>query len=119
MRHFWSQIQGFLFLHKNWCFNKFEGTGLKYNNNFFKFQSKITQKRHFGSKFQDFHSCMKLCVLTTSRVLISNMVIVFLTYSPKIGLQCKVFLFYKKHCILRISRQLVSKISIVFLKFQS
>ena len=37
IRHFWSEIQGFLFLHQTLQQDKFEDVDLKHDNNIFKF----------------------------------------------------------------------------------
>ena len=65
-----------------WYLDKLEGADFKYDISFFKFQSKNTQKEPFWSKFKNFYFCTKLCILINSRVLISNMAIIFQTYSP-------------------------------------
>ena len=54
IRHFWSQIQAFLFFLKILQLDKFEGTGLKYNNIVFKFQPKNTEIWHFWFQIQIF-----------------------------------------------------------------
>ena len=60
-----------------WYFDKLEGADFKYDLSFFKFQSKNTQKGPFWSKFKNFYFCTKLCILMNSRVLISNMAMIF------------------------------------------
>ena len=67
-----------------WYLDKLEGADGKYDISFFKFQSENTQKGPFLSKFKNFYFCTKLCILINSRVLISNMGIIFQTYSPKL-----------------------------------
>ena len=47
IRHFWSQIYGFLFLHQTLQQDKFEGADLKHDNNVFKLFKQI---RHFWSQ---------------------------------------------------------------------
>ena len=67
-----------------WYLDKLEGADGKYDISFFKFQSENTQKGPFLSKFKNFYFCTKLYILINSRVLISNMGIIFQTYSPKL-----------------------------------
>ena len=64
IRHFWSQIQVFLFFRKILQLDKFEGADFKYDNSIFKilaqkypnkaFLVKNTQIRHFWSQIQVF-----------------------------------------------------------------
>ena len=49
--HLWFQILEFLFLRETLQLDKFEGVNFKYENSFFKFLSKITQKKDFRSHF--------------------------------------------------------------------
>ena len=50
IRHFWSQISGFLFLHQTLQQDKFEDADLKHDNNVFKHQPQNAQIRHFWSQ---------------------------------------------------------------------
>ena len=52
IRHFWSQIQAFLFLHKILQFHQIEGADFKYDNSFLKFQPFLSQIQTF-SLFHD------------------------------------------------------------------
>ena len=54
LKHSWSQIQAFLFLHEILILGKLEDADFKYDNIFFKFHSKNTQIRHFWSQIQKF-----------------------------------------------------------------
>lgn len=47
-------MQGFLFLHKFFHFDKFENVDLKYGNSFSKFHLKNTQLRYFRSQIPTF-----------------------------------------------------------------
>ena len=67
-----------------WYLDKLEGANFKYDISFFKFQSKNTQKGLIWSKFKNFYFCTILWISINSRVLISNMAIIFQTYSPKL-----------------------------------
>ena len=67
-----------------WYLDKLEGADFKYDISFFKFQFKNTQKQPFSSKFKNFHLRTKFYILINSRVLISNIAIIFPTYSPKL-----------------------------------
>ena len=49
IKHFWSQIQRFLFFHEILQLDKFKGADFKCDNGFFEFQSEITQIKHFLS----------------------------------------------------------------------
>ena len=53
---FWSQIWKSFVLHENLRFDKFEGRGFKYDNNFFKFYYKIPKQSTFGPNFKIFLS---------------------------------------------------------------
>ena len=83
VRHFWSQIQAFLFFHEISQLDKFEGADFKYDNVVFKFQPKNTKIRHFWSKVWNFCFCTKLCSKTNSRMRIWIMTILFSNSSPK------------------------------------
>ena len=54
IRHFWSQIQAFLFFREILQLDKFEGADFKYDNIVFKFQPKNTKMRHIWSQIQAF-----------------------------------------------------------------
>ena len=54
IRHFWSQIQAFLFFGEILQLDQFKGVDLKYGNIAFKFQPHNTQVRHFWSQVQAF-----------------------------------------------------------------
>ena len=73
IRHFLSQIEAFFL--QNFQLDKFEGADFKYDNIFLKFLPKNTQIRYFWSQ---------VCNQTNSRVLISNMTMLFSNSSPKI-----------------------------------
>ena len=74
IKHFCSQRQAFLFLHKILQWDKFNSISFKYDIRF----SKLLHKTHiFSPKFTNFQFCMKLCILTNSKVLILNMPIGF------------------------------------------
>ena len=47
IRHCWSQIEAFLFLHKILQLDKFEGADFKYGNSFLNFQPKNIQNHTF------------------------------------------------------------------------
>ena len=70
-----------------WYLDKLEGADFKYDTSFFKFQSKNTQKGPFWSKFKNFYFCTKLCILINSKLMISNMAIIFQIYSAKLHKQ--------------------------------
>ena len=57
--------------------HKSEGTDSNHKNLFKDFSLKISRKEHFCPKFIDFDLCEELCSLTNSKVLISNMAIIF------------------------------------------
>ena len=64
---------------------KFKGVDFKHGNSFFSnFSVELSKKCICGPNFKDSYFCMKLCILTYSRELISNMTIVFQNYTPKI-----------------------------------
>ena len=73
--HFLFQISGFLFLHQTLQQGKFEE--FKYDNTIFKLYPKNMQIKHFCSQILRFLFCTKLCNLTNSRALISNMTMPF------------------------------------------
>ena len=65
--------------------DKFKDVDFKYGYNFFSTSSpKIPKQRISGSKIRHFYFFIKFCNETNSRVLISNMTILFSNYSPKI-----------------------------------
>ena len=69
------------FFHKILHLDKLEGADFKYDNIFFKFQPKNIQIRHLWSTIQGIYVVfMKFCNQTNSRVLISNVAIVFLKF---------------------------------------
>ena len=67
-----------------WYLDKLEGADFRYDISFFKFQSKNTQKGPSWSKFKNSYFCTKFGILINLRVLISNMAIIFQTYSPNL-----------------------------------
>ena len=83
VRHFWSQIYGFLFLDQTLQQEKFEVTNFKCDKSFFKFQSKNTQSSTFCPKLRDFYFCTKLWNNTNSMTQISNMTILIPNSSKK------------------------------------
>ena len=54
IRHFWSQIQAFLFLQKSLQLHQFEGADFKYDSSCLKFYPENTQRRHSWSQIQTF-----------------------------------------------------------------
>ena len=93
LRHFRSQIQVFLLFRKILQLDKFEGANFKYDNSILKFLSqkypnkdflnKNIQIRHFCSQLQAVLFFREIRDWTDSRVLISNLTIVFLNILPK------------------------------------
>ena len=83
MRHFWSQIQAFLFFRNILPLDKFDDADFKYDNIVFKFQPQNTQIGHFWSEVRDFCFFVKFCKQKNLRVLILNITIVFLQFFPK------------------------------------
>ena len=84
------------------CFQKKEGD-FRFDNIFFKFQPKKSSNQPFLFQFTHY-SCTKFCNYTNSRVLISNMTILFSHSSPKtpksgiFGTKFKDFYFCTKLC---------------------
>ena len=125
MRHFWSQTQAFLLFHEVSQLNKFEGAKFKYNDIIFKFHPKDTHRGIFDLKFNDFYFYAKLNAKTNSRMLASNMTIIFSNFSSKIrksGIfspQFNDFYFYAKLNAKTNSRTLASNMTIIFSNFSS
>ena len=101
------------------CTDKFESADLKYHNSFSKFWSKSTKIRHFWS--ESFLFYMKLCILSNSEMLISNMTIFFqiLTkkYQNKAFLVPNFFFIITKLCKLKIFEVVDFKYDNCFSKF--
>ena len=116
-----TQIQAF-FIHKTLQLDKVESIDFKYDNSFLIFQPKNTQTRHFWSQNQAFFPT-KFCYQTNSRVLISNMTILFLNSSPKIpksgisSSKFRHFCFFINFCKQTNMRGLISNMTIVSLQF--
>ena len=68
-----------LFVMHDLPFHKFKGTDFNYKNFFKNVSLKISRKNDFCPKFKDFYLCVELCILTDSKVLISNRAIIFQT----------------------------------------
>ena len=83
IRHFWSQIQAFLFFREILQLDKCEGVDLKYDNVTFKSQAKIPKLGVFGHKFRHFCFSVKFCKQKNLRVLLSKITMVFLNFLPK------------------------------------
>ena len=79
IRRFWLQILRIFILHQMLQLDNFEDVDFKYGNGFPEFQSvqKYTNKEVFVLVVNISHFCMNLHILKNSRVLISNMEIVF------------------------------------------
>ena len=133
----------FLVLRETLQFEKYECADFKYDDSFSKLQPINTQIKHFCPKFEIFLFCTKLCILTNSKVLISNITIAFFksqlsnTYQrhwpPIWRVFCfsRTFAFWqiwgywfqeirnqcKKHCTLKNLRILISNMVIFFFKF--
>ena len=75
IRHSWSQIQAFSFLHQTLQQDKFDDADFKYDINVFKFQPQNTEIWHFWSQISEFLFFAQN--KGNSRVLISNMTMVF------------------------------------------
>ena len=78
IRHFWSQIQTLLFFSEIFEIDKFEGVDFKCDYSFFKILALKYPNKVFlvpNLKFSCFW--MKLCMLTNSKMLISNTTLVF------------------------------------------
>ena len=76
-----------LFLRKNLQLNNFESTSFKYDNSFFKIQhvyTNIPKYSIFSPKFRYFRFFTKIGNQKNSRVLISNITILFSTSSLKL-----------------------------------
>ena len=88
IKHAGSQIQPFLFFclffHKILQLDKFGGADFEYHDSFFKFLPKNTQIRYFQTQTWVFALFHEFCIQTNSRVLISNMTILFSNFSLKI-----------------------------------
>ena len=82
----WERIR-FFFLFFFFCkilkLEKFECADLKYDNSFFKIQSKKYPNKAFLVSSLSNFLFTKFCNLTNLRVLISNIIIIFLSFSPK------------------------------------
>ena len=87
IRHFWSQIQAFLYFSEILQLDKCEGVDFKYYNVAFKSQPKIPKLHIFGPNLDIFVFSRNFCNQKNSRVLISNMAILFSDFSPKIPKQ--------------------------------
>ena len=91
---FLSQVQALSLFRKILLLEKLEDADFKYDNIFFKFQSKNSQMRNFWSKTQEF----------LLMVLISHMTMLFSNSSPKttklgiFGLKFRHFRFFMKLC---------------------
>ena len=83
------------------------------------FSLKILKKGFFWSKFLEFLFLHKILHLINSGILISNMAIIFQTYSPKLH-ELDIFgpifencLFCIKYCLITYSKGLTSNVTIV------
>ena len=83
-RHFWPQIETFLFFREILKLNKFEGTDFKYDNIVFKFQPKNIQISYLWSQVYVFLFFHEICNKTNLGVVISNMTTGFSNSNPKI-----------------------------------
>ena len=80
-RVFLVQIWDFLFFHKAFHFDKFEGTNFKYGYNFLNLNPKIIQKRHFWFQVWKFIVLHKILLMTYSKML--AVFLVFLDWNLK------------------------------------
>ena len=122
--------QEFLFLHKILQLDIFKGADFKSHNSFFKLLAQYhpnkaflvtnIQNGIFGPKFRYFCFSAKFCNQTNSRVLISNMTILFSNSSPKIpktgifGTEFRHFCFFVKFCKQANLRVMISNMTILF-----
>ena len=83
IRYFWSKFKHFcFFFHKIFQLDKFKDANFKYDNLFFKFQLENTQIRRFCFLIWHFHFFTNFCSQKNSRVLLSNIMILFSNSSP-------------------------------------
>ena len=84
IRHCWSHIQAFSFFHKILELDKFEGADFKTAILVSNSRPKILKSGIFGPKFRHFCSFTKINNQTNSKVLLSNVTIVFEISNPQI-----------------------------------
>ena len=107
-------------MHQTLQQGKFEDADFKYENNIFKFQPKNTEIGHFGPKFKNFNFLHEILQQANSRVLISNVTMVFQNYCPKqlnkafFGSKFKNSSFCRKLCNYTIWRAFIKNMAIVF-----
>ena len=119
IRHFLSQIQAFLFLHKMLQLDKFEGIDFKYHNSFLKFQRKNTQVRYFWCQNQAFlfPKILQLHKLEDADFKYGNIVFKLQPKDSQSGIFCtkfRHFCFFVKFCKQANLRVLTSNITTVF-----